>query len=109
MARNALIDQTRVERRRREVPLHHLAGTRATPSNDAQASLELEEMADLLGRALAALPEVRRSVFLLRQDAGLTFREIAEALDIPLGTALSHMHHTLRSLRRVLEADDART
>lgn len=49
--------------------------------------------------ALAAQPEQRRSVFLMRHHTPMTFREIAETLDIPLGTALSHMHHVTRDLR----------
>ena len=59
-------------------------------------------MRESLRRAVAQLPEPQKRVFLLREEAGLTFREIADLLGCPLGTALGRMHTALASLRKAL-------
>lgn len=108
LARNTLVDAARGARRRDELLLAALDSLPPDRAPSPQEDLEAAEVADALRRAVAALPEPRRSVFLLRHHAALTFREIAELLDLPLGTALSHMHHAVRALRRTLEEYDAR-
>ena len=52
-----------------------------------------------LETAVAGLPVKQREVYLLRTISGLSFREIAEALECPLGTALGRMHDALAKLR----------
>ncbi len=56
-------------------------------------------------RVLAGLEElgpVPRAALLLRSILGLTYREISEALDVPEGTAMSHVHRARTKLRDVL-------
>src|SRR5262245_31865200 len=53
---------------------------------------------------LAELPEEQREVVLLRFVEGLSLGEIAEAMEIPLGTVKSRLHNALQALRH-----DART
>jgi len=48
---------------------------------------------------LADLPEEQREVVLLRFVEGLSLGEIAEAMEIPLGTVKSRLHNALQSLR----------
>ena len=45
---------------------------------------------------------MEREIILLRHYSELSFREIAEMLDIPLGTALSRAHRALARMRRQL-------
>ncbi len=52
-----------------------------------------------LTAALANLSEEHREVLLLRYVDGLTLAEIAQALDVPLGTVKSRLHNALDSLR----------
>jgi len=54
--------------------------------------------------ALDTMPGPMRQALLLRADAGLTFREIAEAMDCPLGTALWRVKEAERRLRQQLGA-----
>ncbi|SPE61869.1 RNA polymerase, sigma-24 subunit, ECF subfamily [Verrucomicrobia bacterium] len=54
--------------------------------------------------ALAALTEEHREVLLLRFVDGLNLAEIAQAVQIPLGTVKSRLHNALQTLR-----EDART
>jgi RNA polymerase sigma-70 factor, ECF subfamily len=56
--------------------------------------------ADDLRFVLAALPEEQREVLLLRFMDGLSLAEIAEAMDIPLGTVKSRLHNALQTLRQ---------
>ncbi len=53
---------------------------------------------------LTALPEEQREVLLLRFVDDLSLAEIAEAMQIPLGTVKSRLHNALQTLRQ-----DART
>jgi RNA polymerase sigma-70 factor (ECF subfamily) len=52
-----------------------------------------------LAAALANLSEAHRDVLLLRYTDGLTLGEIAEAMEIPLGTVKSRLHNALDLLR----------
>jgi len=49
---------------------------------------------------LANLPPAQREVLLLRFVDGLSLQEIADALEIPLGTVKSRLHHALETLRQ---------
>lgn len=67
------------------------------------AILEEAEGRGRIDAAIARLPPEQRQVFLLREHGGLSFKEIAAALGIPLGTALSRMNAALEKLRAALE------
>lgn len=54
---------------------------------------------DDLQRALTALPDEQREVFLLREFSGLKYREISEAIDCPVPTVKSRMRYALEALR----------
>ncbi|MGH7529778.1 MAG: RNA polymerase sigma factor, partial [Gemmatimonadales bacterium] len=56
-----------------------------------------------VGRAIAALPAAQREVLELRHRGDLTFREIAERLERPLGTVLSQMHAALDRVAAAVE------
>lgn len=70
------------------------------------AEVESAELAKLLEVALQQLPEKQRRVFLLRQHAEMSFKEIAEKLGEPLNTVLSHMHYAVTKLRQQLRCVD---
>jgi RNA polymerase sigma-70 factor (sigma-E family) len=53
--------------------------------------------------ALAALPLRQRAVVVLRFYERMTQEEIADALDLPLGTVKSNLHRGLARLREVIE------
>jgi len=65
----------------------------AAPATRRESSHELEL---LLGR----LGEEQREVILLRFVDGLSLKEIADAMDVPLGTVKSRLHNGLESLRQ---------
>lgn len=55
-----------------------------------------------LVRELDDVADVARACLLLRTVEGLPYTQIAELLDIPQGTAMSHVHRTRRLLRERL-------
>jgi RNA polymerase sigma-70 factor (ECF subfamily) len=56
-----------------------------------------------LRQALDRLSEADREIIHLRHVGGLGFKQIAEALDTPIGTLLARHHRALRKLRASLE------
>ena len=61
--------------------------------------------------ALAALPEVDRDVFLLRETVGLSYEEIAAACDLTANAVGSRLHRARLALREALggHVDDRRS
>jgi RNA polymerase sigma-70 factor (ECF subfamily) len=62
-----------------------------------------------LNAALATLSEAERTCVTLCHGAGLTGQEIADALDVPLGTVKSHVTRGLEKLRWRLKIDSEKT
>jgi RNA polymerase sigma-70 factor (ECF subfamily) len=69
------------------------------PRNDAAFDLE---------RAIAALPNGAREVFVLHDVYGYAHREIAEMLGVAEGTSKSQLARARTLLRRALNPDEAR-
>jgi len=67
------------------------------------AALERRELEAALGRAIGELPEDRRIVVVLRDLEGLSYEEIAEVLELPLGTVRSRLHRARADLKEKLE------
>ncbi len=65
---------------------------------DPEGALAAREELGRLESALAALSEAKRAVLLLSEVEGLSGAEIAEALDIPIGTVWTRLHHARREL-----------
>jgi RNA polymerase sigma-70 factor (ECF subfamily) len=60
---------------------------------------------DEIGRALGALPPEQRAVVVLRFWRDLPLEDIADRLELPLGTVKSRLHYAMRSMRAALERD----
>jgi RNA polymerase sigma factor (sigma-70 family) len=72
---------------------------------DLELTLERQELADLLDRALALLPEVSRQVLLYRYVEDLPQAEIAARLGLSEGAVAVRVHRGKLALRRVLAQD----
>jgi RNA polymerase sigma-70 factor (ECF subfamily) len=59
-------------------------------------------------RALAGLSPEHRQILLLISLEGLSYREVAEILDIPIGTVMSRLARARERLRTRLEGDEDR-
>jgi RNA polymerase sigma-70 factor (ECF subfamily) len=69
-----------------------------TPEDAASTTEEMRFFDDALGR----LTEQKRLVFLLVEREGLSGEEVARALDIPLNTVWTRLHHARSDLRKAL-------
>lgn len=85
----------RRERGRREIAIDAVPEPRAPGQDRSAERAELE-------RAIAALPDGLRAVFVLREVEGYTHAEIAALLDIREGTSQVRHHRAVRMLRAVL-------
>ena len=110
VTRNASYDRLRrfrVQRRFIAADTTAEGETRAadrTPSlePDPQETAELKDFRQHLQGALAELQEPYRSVLLLREVQGLKYREIAQALNLPINTVKTHVHRGRKVLRERL-------
>ena len=99
VALNVAFDLRHQVVRRRATPLDALGETvpersGATPEGDALR----RERLDLLRAALRDLRPAEREVFVLRQESGLTYEEIAAARGQPVGTVKTQMRAAVRKL-----------
>ena len=62
-----------------------------------------QELSAALGQALAALGDLDRDVFLLREAAGLSYEEIAAACDLSTDAVRSRLHRAREQLRQSLD------
>ena len=73
---------------------------------DVRASVEREatgaELKERIAKAVEALPEEQREVFLMREVANLPFKEIAEVTGVPENTVKSRMRYALERLQQAL-------
>jgi RNA polymerase sigma-70 factor (ECF subfamily) len=99
-----------ISRRRRRKPtvsvdeIRNASGDEPVGRDDAPADrIEREERAAQVQAALARLSEEHRSVLVLREIDGYCYEEIAEMLDVPVGTIRSRLHRARLMLRDELK------
>ncbi len=80
-------------------PENWLASPKKGPAEQAQQN----EQVTMLQRALLQLSEVDRQVIMLRHYGNLSFSEIAQIMDMPVGTVLSKVHRGLKRLKKIME------
>jgi RNA polymerase sigma-70 factor, ECF subfamily len=110
IALNLCYDELRRQERRREFVRDGMGGEAGgeaeEPASDAPGpdlrAAQLEE-GELVRRALLQLPEIYRTVLVLRHYEDLKLARIAEVLDIPEGTVNSRMAEALSRLSHILE------
>jgi RNA polymerase sigma-70 factor (ECF subfamily) len=78
------------------------AASGITPDTDTATALVDRLDADLVQRALDALPEEFRTVATLYFMQDLPYQEIADMLDVPIGTVRSRLHRARRMLQKAL-------
>ena len=74
-----------------------------SPEPDAAVALERAEREEAVRDAIAALPDDRRIVVILRDLEGLSYEEIAAVLALEPGTVRSRLHRARMDLRAKLE------
>lgn len=77
------------------------AAIAAGASDDGDPALSLT-----LGEMVASLDLAEKQVVMLRYYYDFTIREVAEAMNVPLGTAKTTLYRALQKLRKRAEEDD---
>lgn len=89
IAVNAALDVLRQNR-----PTIGLDDVALNPDTErVEARVEERERRDLVKRAVLSLPEASRAVLVLREYEGMSYQEIAAALEIPVGTVMSRLNY----------------
>ncbi|MGZ4410968.1 MAG: RNA polymerase sigma factor [Gaiellaceae bacterium] len=104
IARNAIVDRAR---RRRDTPVEFIEeepSGEPGPADQAESSWVSWRM----HRALSQLPAREREVIELAYWSGLAQSEVAEYLDIPLGTVKTRTRSALQRLADILEQEEIR-
>ena len=70
--------------------------------DDPTLGLERADLRRRIDAALARLPEPQRQTFVLHVDADLSYREVAEALGVSIGTVMSRLYYARQKLRNYL-------
>jgi RNA polymerase sigma-70 factor (ECF subfamily) len=102
IAANLAINHVRSpEAREEELDEAALAARPSTAEGPLGALLD-QEARTVLEDALGALPPEQRAVFVLRTFDDLSYKEIAEALDLEVGTVMSRLSRARERLRGAL-------
>ncbi len=88
--------------RRRSIALAGLLDRFDLPEQSGGECDELEVDSEAIQQALLMLPEPYRSAVVLHYMDEMTYREIAELLDAPIGTVMSRLARAKRFLRSLL-------
>jgi RNA polymerase sigma-70 factor, ECF subfamily len=100
VAANTVTDTIR--RRRVDLSLDAVAGVAPSWVADPAEAAAVREQRLAVRRAMADLPRRLRDAIALRVFHELSYQEIAEVLNIPIGTVMSRIHNAKRLLRRDL-------
>ena len=107
IAMNCCIDFLRQQKRRQTFVFEELAAgpeelllisKHPSPSQ----MIEMEELGDIIEKAVNQLPPKQQNVFRLRYEQSLQIKEIAALIKRSEGTVKTHLHHAHRRLRELL-------
>jgi len=111
IAVNLCRDRLRRRKGRTLVSLEALEEVGPVIASRGPGTQDLVEQIDLrraVRRAIAALSEEQREVVILKEYQGLTFLEIAQALELPISTVKTRLYRGLGQLRLRLENEGIR-
>ena len=89
--------------RRHRRPLEEGESLLIATANSPEANVLQRERLTLVRRAIRQLRPEEQEVFLLRQNGQLTYEQIAESTDTPVGTVKTRMRAVLAKLREAVE------
>jgi RNA polymerase sigma-70 factor (ECF subfamily) len=98
IATNAALDDLR--RQKEQVNIDSVV----VPSSGhgLEKSIETIQRNEAIQQAVLSLPLASRSVLILREYQSLSYQEIADTLEIPLGTVMSRLNYARNALRTTL-------
>lgn len=101
-AHHLCLDRMRRRAVRAESDLETLEPVLPAGDPSPERSAASEQLGRRLEAALLALPPRDRAIVLMREVQGMAYEEIAEVLDLPMGTLKAALHRTRERLREDL-------
>ena len=108
IAKNHFLDKSRS--RKSHIDVQRVSGPepaeslhRVSLSSGGYNEAVINEIRDAVSEAMARLPEIHRLVYVLSEEQGMSYKEIAEILECPVGTVSSRKGEAVRKLRIMLQ------
>ncbi|MHC4873177.1 MAG: RNA polymerase sigma factor [Planctomycetota bacterium] len=107
VAKNCWYDYVRKKQRDKSVSIesdgiNFVEGASVSKENSPQANAAMKEVNEIILIEIDKLPEEQRMAVILSEIENLKYREIAEILEIPIGTVKSRIHNAYERLRENL-------
>lgn len=102
IVRNTAFDALRQKKREQTCNLEDAQNV-ASKEAGPEEQLEAKDRKARLRNALNSLGDNHREVILLKDFHGLSYKDIALVLEVPLGTVMSRLHSARQALKRALE------
>ncbi len=99
IATNATLDVLRSQKETVDIDNLPLS----TSAKGPESMLEEKERASMVEQAVLALPPSSRKVLVLREYEQLSYKEIADVLDIPVGTVMSRLNYARNTIKKSLK------
>ena len=77
----------------------------STLDMDPARNLDRRELREMIDRALETLSPTHRAVILMREVEGLSYREMADVMEVSMGTIMSRLFHARRRMQVALAED----
>jgi len=103
IVRNACIDWRGRRGRAAIDPFDEQEHSSELPARDPETSLLDADVALSITRAMRQLPNRLRQVLILRELEGLSYRELADAINVPPGTVMSLLSRARQAFRAALD------
>ena len=88
--------------RRVELPAEEIKDSESSGMYAPADAAFRRELREQVAAAIDRLPEAARETLVLREVEGLSYAEIAAALEVPKGTVMSRLHYARRQVRKLL-------
>jgi RNA polymerase sigma-70 factor (ECF subfamily) len=99
--RNVCVSRLRCRYRRRTARLYDIHSSRPDHSSPVLLA-ERNERRDRVWQAIQRLSDAHREIIVMNHFQGMSYRQMAAALDIPIGTVMSRLHNARLALRKEL-------
>lgn len=106
ICRSRAVDLLRQRRSRAEALSAATSDVRAATEQGPEDLLRQIQEGTAVHRALAELTPLRRQLVALAFFRGMSHQEIAQAVELPVGTVKSHLRRSLQNLRAILELEE---
>ena len=107
IAKNHFLDKSRKQKSR--IGLQSISGEESAESlrqislsGDGYSEAAVKEIRSAVRDAIARLPEMQRLVYVLSEEQGMSYKDIAGILDCPVGTVSSRKVEAINKLRKLL-------